>query len=289
MRDVIFYEKPPLRQPDLIIGFEGWANAGEASIGVISYLRKRLRVKKFAEIDPTNFYNLSTLRPSTVIKEGSVEELHLPANEFFFFINDKFSHDLVIFQGIEPHIRWKEFVDSILDFSRKIGAGGIYTIGGTYDRVLHTQEPKVSAVVSSLEMKDKLLEYELEVADYQGPSSIHTFLLMNCKERKIPAIGMWGHTPLYLQKSPRVYYALLKRIVKMLEIDLDLEDLKKASEDFEEQIERIINKNSEFRDYIKGLEEEYNGEGRHGKTLEEAEKVIRMEDFLKKGKEGDRN
>ena len=104
METIIFQEKPRLRQPDLLIGFGGWANAGEASIGVLNYLKQSLRLKKFAEIDSHNYYDHTILRPSAVIKEGLIKDLQLSTNEYFFFINNKSHHDLVIFQGIEPNL-----------------------------------------------------------------------------------------------------------------------------------------------------------------------------------------
>ena len=167
----------------------------------------------------------------------------------------------------------------------EIEARGIYVIGGTYDRVLHTREPKVSAVATTQEIKDKILEWGFETTDYQGPCSIHTFLLFHCKERNIPALGMWGHTPLYLQKSPRVYQAILKKLIKILEIDLDLFNLEEASRELEKQIEVIINQNPEFKNFIKELEEDYQGEKKAHETPGNIENVIRMEDFLKREKE----
>lgn len=280
--NIITYHKPVLRRPVLVLGFGGWSNAGEVSIGVTDYLKKRLGAIKFAGINSNHFYDLTVLRPSTVIKNGVVKELHLPVNEFFFFKNDKSPHDLVIFQGVEPNLKWKEFTEIILNFSRQLGVKEIYTVGGTFDRVLHTQEPKVSAVMSMPEMKNTLLEHGFELPDYQGLTSLHTFLLFTCSEKKIPAIGMWGHTPLYLQKSPKVYYTVLKKLIKLLGVDLDLGELNEASNELEKQIDKVIANNPEFRNFIKKLERDCGEEGKNDHIPMQSENVIRMEDFLKK-------
>jgi len=290
MENIIYYDKPVLRKPDLVIGFEGWANAGEISIGVVNYLKKRLRAKKFAEMESNIFYNLSNLRPSAIIKKGIIGDISFPANEFFFFINNESPHDLIIFRGIEPHLKWKEFVDTLLNFSQKLGVREIYAIGGTFDRVLHTQEPKVSAVISIPEVEPKCFKYQLELGDYQGSTSIHTFLLNSCKERGVPAIGLWGHTPLYLQKSPRVYHAILKRLIKMLNINIDLINLEEASKELDEQIKKAIDNNPELHNFIAQLEEDFRGEEEGNKMPEDiAQNVIRMKDFQKKEEEGNKN
>ena len=56
MQNLIIHERPNLVQPYLVMGFEGWPDAGKVSSGVISYLRDKLEANKFAEIKPDDFY-----------------------------------------------------------------------------------------------------------------------------------------------------------------------------------------------------------------------------------------
>ena len=50
-------EKPSLTNPNVVVGFSGWANAGDISTGPISYLNTRLQAVKYAEIKPDIFYD----------------------------------------------------------------------------------------------------------------------------------------------------------------------------------------------------------------------------------------
>jgi proteasome assembly chaperone (PAC2) family protein len=174
MEDVVLSHRPELRSPYLVAGFAGWPNAGEVSTGTISYLKEKLRAKKFGEIKPHAFYDFPSLRPQTVIENGLIKELKFPANEFFYWKSEKSVHDLIILLAVEPHLKWNEYVDSILHLAEQFKVERIYTVGGTYDRVPHTARPMVTAAVSDLELKEELKKYNIEPVEYQGPCSIHT-------------------------------------------------------------------------------------------------------------------
>ncbi len=50
MQSLIIYERPNLVQPYLVMGLEGWPDAGRVSSGVVGYLKDKLGAKKFAEV-----------------------------------------------------------------------------------------------------------------------------------------------------------------------------------------------------------------------------------------------
>ena len=54
MQSLIIYERPNLVQPYLVMGFEGWPDAGRVSSGVVSQLKEsceevRIRIKDALE------------------------------------------------------------------------------------------------------------------------------------------------------------------------------------------------------------------------------------------------
>jgi proteasome assembly chaperone (PAC2) family protein len=97
----------------------------------------RLKAKQFASIPTENFYQLSSLRPMAIIKEGRLLELKFQGNHFYSVKND-ISNDLILFYGVEPHLRWNIFADLVLDIAERFGVIQIFTLGGTYDYIPHT-------------------------------------------------------------------------------------------------------------------------------------------------------
>jgi len=291
MQRLIIYERPNLVQPYLVMGFEGWPDAGRVSSGVASQLKDRLETKKFAEVKADDFYlfqspGIEVRRPLTDIEDGLVKSLSLPSTIFWFFKNDKSAHDLIISLGMEPELRWNSYVDLVLDLAREFGVQRLYTIGGTYDTVPHTMEPMISAVINDASLKAEMREYGVGLIDYKGPSSIHTTLVVSAEKRELKAVSLWGHVPSYIQvPNAKVCYGILSKLTKMLDIAVDLADLKKAGEYLDDQVSMAIKQKPELEDYVRRLEEAYSkGKYRAGEPL--AEDIIKeVEDFLRKRKD----
>jgi proteasome assembly chaperone (PAC2) family protein len=293
MEEIVYLEKPDLHKPCLIIGFEGWPNAAEVSSSALQHLVENLKAKEFASISTESFYQVPFSRPVATIKEGRLIELKSPGNHFYYSKNPPFQ-DLILFQGVEPHLRWTLFVDLLLDLAESFGVSQIFTIGGTYDYIPHTYPPMVSAVVSHEDLRERMIQAGLGLTEYTGPISIHTFLLEVARKRGIKTMCLWGHAPQYLQtKNVRVVYSVLKSLTDLLEIEIDLSELQRAGDYFDEQVNHLVEQDPKLQEVVKKLEELYKRSepsfdlSKKEEGLKE-EKVIYMHAFLKKQEDGDK-
>ena len=218
----------------------------------------------------------------TKIEKGSIKELSLLTTTFWFWKSKKPAHDLIILLGTEPELKRNQYVDLVLNFALELGAERIYSVGGTYDRVPHTVEPIITAVVSNPSLKAEMRRYGVGLKDYEGPSSLHSLLIAQASRRNMRAVSLWGHAPHYIQvPNAKVCYCMLTKLSKMLDIDLDLEDVKKAGEYLDEQVNKAIKQKAELRDYVRRLEQEWS-EGRYGAGEPIADNIIKeVENFLK--------
>jgi len=289
-QSLITYGRPNLVRPNLVMGFEGWANAGMVSSGVVGELKDRLHFKKLAEIKPDEFHlfhsqGIESGRPLADVRDGMVRTLSLPSTLFWFHKDEKAAHDLVISLGTEPELRWKEYVALVLDFAQDYGIERLYTIGGSYDNVPHSVEPILTAVISDESLKAEMTEYGVGFTDYRGPSSIHTWLVVAARKRGIKAVSLWGHIPYYVQvPNAKVCYSMLSRLTKMLNIAIDFEDLRKVGEDLDEKVSSAISQKPELESYLKRLEEDYGKGDQTSKPLED-DIIKEVEDFLRKHKD----
>lgn len=287
MEEIIYFEKPNLKKPYLIIGFEGWPNAAEVSSFALQQLIDGLEARKFASIPTENFYQISSLRPVAVIKEGRLIELKISGNHFYY-VKDPHSHDLILFHGTEPHLRWNVFADMILDLAEKYDVPQIFTIGGTYDYIPHTFPPMVSALFNHEELREVVIRSGLGLTEYSGPISIHTFILEAAKKKGLKAISLWGHAPQYLQtKNIKVACAVLRKLMELTKIEIDLSEVENASNYFEEQVNQLVKEDPKLQEVISKLEEVYkrsekiSAEARKEEGLKE-DKVVYIQAFLKK-------
>jgi proteasome assembly chaperone (PAC2) family protein len=290
MDKVAYLEVPALHRAQLIIGFEGWPNAGEVSSLTIQHLIQSLGAKRFASIPSEEFYQFSTSRPTATIKEGRVVELKFPGNHFYYSKNS-FSRDIVLFQGTEPHQRWKAFADQILEVAERCNVSQIFTVGGTYDYVPHTFPPVVSALFSHDDLKESVVRAGLGLTDYVGPISIHTFIMEAARKRGMKTVSLWGHAPQYLQtKNIKVAWAVLKSLVELTGVEIDLSEIERTGDYFDQQVRELVEQDPKLREVIGKLEQVYKrseGFPRLPNGSKE-EKVVYIEAFLKRQEDEDK-
>ncbi len=293
MGKIVYLEKPSLHQPCLIMGFEGWPNAAEVSSSALQHLITTLKAKEFASIEGEDFYQVPLSRPIGVIKDGKLMEVKLPGNRFYY-VRNPLSHDLILLHGVEPHLQWTKFADLVLDLAEGLGVSEIFTVGGTYDYIPHTYPPMVSAVISDEELRKKAVQAGLGFTEYTGPISIHTFVLGSAKKRGLKTTCLWGHAPQYLQtKNVRVVHSILKILTGFIGLEMDLSELQRAGDYFNEQVNQLVEEDPKLQEVIKKLEELYKRADppfdlskKEGGPKEE--KVIYMHAFLKKQEDGDK-
>ncbi len=278
---VKIYKRPRLRNPYLIAG---WTDAGLVGISAIAYLIDKLGAKEFGEIEPHDF----CLLPHSLIKGGVLQEIEYPRASFYYWKDKKSIADLIIFESEPPALKHYEFVNRIVDVAQLFGVERIYTVGGVYADIAHTEEPKVFAVINNPKLKGYLKKHDVELGqDYHGPTSMNGLMIGFAKHRNIDGISLWGRVPSYIGgiPNPRVCQAVLTVLTRMLGIDIDFSGIEAEAQHTDKQIEELVNyarqQNPDFNQYMGKLEK-----GMKVKAWEETNQIFfeEIEKFLKKQK-----
>ena len=98
--------QPGLKAPVVVCAFSGWNDAASAATNAARFIVRRLGARKFATIDAEPFYDFKEQRPSVRITARGDREVNWPSNDFFYARNPTGPHDVVIFIGTEPALRW---------------------------------------------------------------------------------------------------------------------------------------------------------------------------------------
>ncbi len=262
MAKLVLTKRPSLRAPYLIAGFGGWPNGGNVSTDTVYFLQSTLKAEQIGEItsDDLYIYSSPTLasRPITVISEGVLESLRFPSNTLFACQRLGAEHDLLLLQGIEPDLHWQQFADAIVECLQTFKAQRLYTIGGYLDYAPHTRLPRLSAVVTHEALKDDLEAYDVDLTDYEGPTSIQSYLLAACRAQGIEGISLWGGAPSYVQGSyPRLTQAMLQFLSQLWHLPLNLEEIEEQAIELEATLHEQIDTNPELADYVRRLEQVY--------------------------------
>jgi proteasome assembly chaperone (PAC2) family protein len=290
MADLHYLDRPGLRNPTLIMAFSGWPNAGEIASGTAAYLKKRLGAGPLAVIEADPFFDFTDNRPTAVINNGYVQEINRGNFYFYHLPTATGEPDLIMLSSPEPQLQWNYFADLVFQMVEDLGVRTIFTLGGTYDYVPHWLLPTVSTVFSNRQARDLLpAENRLNPADYQGPVSIHTAILVKGREVGLPVIGLWGHTPVYIQNGfVKMHQRLLEILTGTIGFTLDTSELLDEIADMDRQVEEAVDKNPGLRKYLDQLKEEYQSPAREKKPTHPKPtgfgrgKVISLEEFLNK-------
>src|SRR3982751_6448550 len=109
---------PELREPVLVLAFEGWNDAGDAASTALQWLRDRWASEPLAEIDGEEFYDFSETRPQVRL-DGDVRTIDWPVVELTG--GNEAGRDIVTLSGREPQSRWKTFGRQVLGIADALG------------------------------------------------------------------------------------------------------------------------------------------------------------------------
>lgn len=255
-------QTPALHSPYLVAGFAGWPDGGGVSTGVVEFLTTYLAAERIGNISSGDsfFYTSPTLasRPIVKVEQGLLQSLHFPVNEIYAWRSEGSAPDLILLQGIEPDLNWQAFVDAILECVQVLNVKRVYTIGGYLDYAPHTRIPRVSAMVTDTALQAELVPYHVEPAEYDGPTSIQTFLLSHCQDLGIEGVGLWAGTPTYIQGTyPKVSQVILELLSQIWCMPMELGMFEEQTEELESSLHEQIDSSPELAEYIKRLEHAY--------------------------------
>ena len=259
MDGLIVHETPEHEFPTMIVAFAGWPDAAEAATRAVRYLVRKLPAKKFAEIDPEEFYDFTVVRPQTRTNRRGDRILRWPQNDLYYYAPEEESRRLILFIGTEPNLKWRAYSNILTSIAEQYKVKLIVSLGALLDAVPHTREPRITGRASSQELTQKAEWLGIRNSGYQGPTGIHTAFMDACSKLNIPHASVWGHCPHYVNTTPdpRVSRALLTRLRSLVDVDVDLEELRLAGEAYLEEVNKVIAKQPDVTSYVARLEQRY--------------------------------
>ena len=247
--------RPQLRQPILIASFEGWSDAGDAASLAARYLSESWPVRRFATIDPEEFFDFTSSRPQIrFVDGGSTRRIDWPETQFLAGPIPGAGRDIVILRGIEPQLRWGAFCSSVLGVASTLNVSMVLTLGALLADVPHTRPVPVAAAAYESTMATR---FGLEYSRYEGETGIVGVLHDACLRAGLPSAGLWASVPHYVHQisSPRAALALVERAASLLGTRLDPVELRAAGEVYLQQVNERVADDDEAMAYVAQLEE----------------------------------
>jgi predicted ATP-grasp superfamily ATP-dependent carboligase len=286
MTDLKIERLPEVECPVMVLGFSGWMDGGRVSTATVGYLGERLGAERLGEIDAGDFqifnFPVATLpitiyvedghaivapvspmesaaafRPHCRIANGRLEKLVLPANRFF--ASEK--HGVALFSGEEPHMRWRSYSDCVFEVAERIGVRQMYFVGSVAGPVPHTREPRIRSSLTNDARREEFEALGIAFTDYEGPSSIVTYLMQHAPDHGIEFANLVAEIPHYpfieMPTYPRSIVTVVAALRSLLGLDLDMTELMDAADVVERRLNEVMADNEEFSRLATKLEEAY--------------------------------
>lgn len=245
---------PELVDPVMVAAFEGWNDAGEAASGAVAHLREMWDAQPLADLDSEAYYDYQVNRPIIAIDETGIRSLTWPATRIFIARVPLFPRDIVLVQGIEPNMKWQQFVREVLGLAAELDVSMIITLGALLSDTPHSRPVPVTSTSSDPALQ---AAHQLEASTYEGPTGIVGVLQDACARFGISALSLWAAVPHYVAQPPcpKATLALVRRIEDILDVPVPLGDLVEEARAWEVGVDELASEDEEIAEYVRQLEE----------------------------------
>jgi proteasome assembly chaperone (PAC2) family protein len=246
---------PHLRSPILVCAFRGWNDAAAAASTALASIANDLEGEQIAQIDPEDFFDFQSTRPTITMDEGQTRRIEWPENNVIAVRVPSADRDLVLFDGTEPNLRWRTFSETIATVADALGVEMVITLGALIAEVSHTLPVPITGLASSQELVEEL---DLERSSYEGPTGIVGVVHDLCRQSGLDSASLWAAVPHYVAAvpNPKAALALLRRLEALTGIAVEASELEEETVDYEEQIGRAVAANPEIEELVSRIEAE---------------------------------
>lgn len=281
MADLVeLWDKPTAEEIYMIAGWHQWADAGAISSGLPEYLINQTQAVKIGEIKPGGFYLFQLpgthhfLRPEIKLEAGYRKKLESRNNEFFYADND--GKGLLIFLGDEPHLNAERYAEAFLDTVEELDVQRVAAVGGVYGAMPYDKHRDISCAYSLREMQEDLDRYAVRFSNYEGGTTIGTYLVDKAEQRGVEFFVFYAFVPAYdfsqlsdhvqgirIENDYTAWHDLMQRLNHMFDLDIDLSDLAWQSEELisamDSRVDELAREMPELnvREYMEHLAEDF--------------------------------
>ena len=247
-------DDPGLAAPVLVVGLEGWVDAGMGSSAAIEQLITSSPAQAVATFDTELLIDQRARRPIARLENGVTTELTWPAIRVTAG-KDRVGADIVYLTGPEPDFLWPTFIEAVVGMVRSLEVRTVVGLGAFPAPTPHTRPVKLASTVppQSADLVGRVgtVQGTLEV-----PAGVQAALEVALGQAEVPVIGLWARVPHYVSAMPypEASAALIEGLCAVTGLVLDSSSLRRAGDESRRQVDELIGANPEHLDMVHRLE-----------------------------------
>ncbi|MDY7018891.1 MAG: PAC2 family protein [Chloroflexota bacterium] len=236
MKNIVKLHKQPHAGKCFMLA--SWPGVGNVSLIATRYLVEKLGAAEIGEINASAFFEPI----SVAVRDNVIETPCFPESKFYYWQDAQSDRGVVLFIGEEqPNSKGHELVSCVLDVAQKLKVARIYSCAAAITRIHHSEESKVWGAATKSDLLDELRRYDVILRGNLHIAGLNGLILGMAKERDLEGVCLLGEVPSYATHvaNPKASLAVLKVLIKMLDIQVDLSELIQVAKETSEEMDRL--------------------------------------------------
>ncbi|MEX1217800.1 MAG: PAC2 family protein [Acidimicrobiales bacterium] len=191
-------ESPELDSPTLLLGLDGWIDAGLAATNAFGTILEDLDTVTVARFNADALIDHRSRRPTMHIVDGVTTGITWPTIELRAGFDTE-GASVLFLVGAEPDHRWLAFADAVVDLAHQFGTSSVFGLGAYPAPAPHTRPTQLVTTATDLAMAQKVgaVSGRIDV-----PAGINAAIEMACAAEGLQATGLWAQVPHYAAGMP---------------------------------------------------------------------------------------
>jgi proteasome assembly chaperone (PAC2) family protein len=253
---------PGLSEPVLVLGLEGWIDAGFGGATAVGTLKAQIRTHRLARFDTDELLDQRARRPVMRLVDGVNSGLRWPRLQLRHG-RDATGQDVLVLTGPEPDYRWRQFCQAVVRIATGLDVRMVVGLGAFPAPWPHTRPLVLSSTATTRDLADQIGHLS---GTFDVPAGVHAALEQAFGDEGIPAVGIWARVPHYVAAMmyPAAPAALLDALRRLSGLDVDTAELHTAATAARQQIDALVANNPEHVEMVRKLEEQLDATGSAG-------------------------
>lgn len=247
-------ESPELVSPRLILGLDGWIDAGFAAANALGTMIEDLDMITVAVFDADTLLDHRSRRPTMHLNDGINTGLTWPSIELRAGI-DRVGNEVLFLVGVEPDHRWRAFSSAVVDLAHHFGVSTVYGLGAYPAPVPHTRPTRIVSTASTSELANRIGNVAGRI---DVPAGVHAAIERCCADEGLPASGLWAQIPHYAAGMPYPdgAFALIEALRSVAGLQFPLGSLIDDARSTRHRLDELVGANEDHIAMVRQLEEQ---------------------------------
>ncbi|WP_394941019.1 proteasome assembly chaperone family protein [Psychromicrobium sp. YIM B11713] len=244
-----------LKGLNLLMGFSGFADAGQVVSQISDELLGQLEAEPVAFFDIDQLIDYRSRRPQISFVEDHLTDYQQPRLALFKLV-DGLGKPFLYLTGNEPDLQWERFSAAVVGLVRRLDVNLVAWVHSIPMPVPHTRPIGVTVHGNRPDLIEGMSSWKATV---QLPSAIGHLLELRLAEAGRNIAGYAIHVPHYLADAeyPRAAVAALEYLGAAASLMLPTDRLRESGREIEQQIAAQVQASAEVQTVVSKLEEQY--------------------------------